>query len=349
MRWLLLSNCKIQLHHCTMEENVSLINQSSNGTFDFTLEFPHWRLTTSIVLVTRLALSVPLTLLLNASILVTILKTESLRKPINVIHVLLLSANCVVIIPDVTLTSTFIPIVLRYCQCSAASSSIYLLMDMLYFAFQPLNFASLGVFQLLILKGKKHLVTYRAVAISIAVSTIITLLVTSECIGLINSSRAVYVCRDICPQQSPPKFPGTSIAFTIYGVFLYFPSLFTVILCTTWSCIVFKSRDPNEDIQVNKRMISLPIMLPLALFIPTFSLIRAIERILELYTSPVNYPYWAMFVRFLLFQAYEILARIMYPVILLMLNAHIGHPWKEMLLFKKCTTNQVSPAPTTSD
>ena len=330
-----------------MEVQSSFVNESSNDTLESEVyEFSQWKLTTAITLANRLALSVPISLFINASVLVTVLKTKSLQRLINLIHLLLLSANCAVLIPDVILTSTFIPTVLRYCKCSPISSSIYLIMDMLYYAFQPLNFASLGIFQLLIIKGKKHLVTYKTVGISITLSTVFTVIVTFECIALINSSGTTYICRDICPQTVPSTFPGTSIAFIIHGIFLNLPSLVTVILCTTWSCIIFKTRDTNEEDKLNKRMISLPIVLPLALFVPTFSLIRAIERLLESSTSPIDYPYWSMFVRFLLFQSYEILGRIVYPVMLLLLNPTIGHHWKEML-FKKCTThNQVSPAPT---
>ena len=316
-----------------MEVQSSFVNESSNTTIESEVdEFSQWKLTTAITLVNRLALSVPISLFINASVLVTILKKKSLRRPINLIHLLLLSANCAVLVPDVILTSTFIPTVLRYCECSPTSSSIYLIMDMLYYAFQPLHFASLGIFQLLIIKGKKHLVTYKTVGVSITLAIVFTVSVTFECIALINLSGATYICRDICPQTVPSTFPGTRIAFIIHGIFLYLPSLFTVILCTTWSCMIFKTRDTNEeDDQLTKRTISLPIVLPLALFVPMFGLIRAIEQLLESSTSPIDYPYWSMFVRFLLFQFYEILGRIVYPVMLLLLNPTIGHHWKEML------------------
>ena len=324
-------------------------SESSNGSSESAIEeFSQWRLTTAITLVNRLALSVPIYLLLNLSVLVTILKTKSLQTPTNLIHLLLLSANCVVLIPDAILTSTFTPTVLRYCRCPTVASSIYLIMDMLYYAFQPLNFAALGIFQLLIIKGKKHLVTHKTVSTSITISIVFTIFVSFECIALINSSGATYICRDICPQTAPITFPGTSIAFIIHGIFLYLPSLVTVIVCTTWSCIIFKTRDINEDEDhlLNRRTISLPLVLPLALLTPTYGLIRAVEQLLESSTSPIDYPYWAMFARFFLFQTYEILGRIVYPVMLLLLNPIIGHNWKQMLL-KKCTTqNQVSPAPT---
>ena len=334
-----------------MEASISFVNESFNGSSDLALEeFSQWRLTTAITIINRLVLSVPISLFLNLSILVTIIKTKSLRTPINLIHLLLLSANCVVLIPDVILTSTFIPTVLRYCRCPAVASSIHLIMDMIYYAFQPFNFATLGIFQLLLIKRKKHLVMYRTVGISIFISTVLTVFVTFMCIALINASGATYICRDICPQTASITFPGTSIAFIIHGIFLYLPSLVTVFVCTTWSCIIFKNRDTDddEDHLLNRRTISLPLVLPLALLTPTYGLIRAVERFLESSTSPIDYPYWAMFARFFLFQTYEILGRIVYPVMLLLLNPTIGLHWKQML-FKKCTCttqNQVSPATT---
>ena len=324
------------------------MNSSSyNTTFDSTLgEFSHWKLTTAIILVSRLLFSVPITLLINTSIVVTILKTKSLRRPLNLIHLSLLSVNCLILIPDIILTSTFIPTALRYCECSAISSSIYFLMEILYFAFQPLNFASLGVFQLLIVNGKKQFVSYKSVAASIAICTALTAIVMLEGVTIINTSGATYVCRNICPQDMPQMFWGSTVAFIIHGFFCYLPSLFVVVLCTIWSCIVFEKNDTSGNDQlINRKIISLPIVIPLFLIIPTFALLRAIEQLIESSGSS-DYPYWAIFARFLSFQIYEIMARIVYPFLLLLMNRPIGQNWKEMM-FKKCTCtthNQVSPS-----
>ena len=101
--------------------NISSFNQTLNTSFDSTLgEFSHWRVTTAIILISRLLFSVPITLLINTSILVTILKTKLLRRPLNLIHLSLLTVNCLILIPDVILTSTFIPTILRYCECFLA-------------------------------------------------------------------------------------------------------------------------------------------------------------------------------------------------------------------------------------
>ena len=65
-------------------------------------------------------------------------------------------------------------------QYQSLSSSIYpsLIMDMLYYAFQPFNFATLGVFQLLIIKRKKHLVTHKTISFSIFIPTVITVFIS---------------------------------------------------------------------------------------------------------------------------------------------------------------------------
>ena len=210
-----------------MEVPLSFVNESSNESA--VEEFSQWRLITAITLINRLALSVPSSLFINLSILVTILKTKSLQTPIHLIHLLLLSANCAVLIPDVILTSAFIPIVLWYCRCPTFASSIYIIVDMLYYAFQPVNFATLGVFQLLLIKRKKHLVTHKIVSFSIFIPIVITAFISCMCIALINSSGATYICRDICLQIVPSTFPGTRIAFIIHGILLYLPSLATVI------------------------------------------------------------------------------------------------------------------------
>ena len=267
--------------------NISSFNQTLNTNFDSTLgEFSRWRVTMAIILISRLLFSVPITLLINTSILVTILKTKSLRRSLNLIHLSLLTVNCLILIPDVILTSTFIPTVLRYCECLNILSSVYVLVEFLLRAFHPLNFACLGVFQLLIIKGRKRFVSYKSVTASIAICSIITVFVISEAITVINLSGAPHLSRDVCPLEVTQNFWGSTVAFALYSAFCYFPSLFVVVLCTTWSCIVFKKSYTGGDDQLNRQIISLPIVLPLTLVIPSALstlILGAIEQSLKSY------------------------------------------------------------------
>ena len=194
--------------------DASDFNTSANAS---TLgEFPHWRVALSYILVTELFIYSPLALFINASLLLTILKTKSLRKPLNLIHLSLLSLNCLIIIPDAIATCVYIPPVIRFCHCSTPVSSVYFLIELLYIIFQPLNYACLRVFQLLIIKGKKSLVSYVSVAAAVIVCIGVAVLLISEGVTLLNLADQTYICNNLCPGETSRHFPGITYAFASY-------------------------------------------------------------------------------------------------------------------------------------
>ena len=309
-------------------------------------EFTHWKSTTAIVLVSRLLFSAPLSLFVNLSIIVTIFKTKSLRRPLNLIHLSLLFLNCLIIIPDVITTCVFIPVVLRYCECDQSTSSVYFTIELLYFIYFPLNFACLGIFQLLILKGRKRLVTYRSTTAAVIACVVITTLVATEGTIVVNLAGQTYVCADICPGYLTRNFDGFAIAFGSYTIICFLPSLIVVALCAMWSCIIFKKNYIGGNDELSRRILSLPIVLPLVLILPTVLstvTLYLVEQLLTMSSSrPTDYPYWIIFTRFITFQSYEVIARISYPLILLVLHQKIGSSWNA-LIFTKCKDNQVRP------
>ena len=174
----------------------------------------------------------------------------------------------------------------------------------------------------------------------------ITTLVVTEGTAVINLAGQTYVCSNLYPGYLTQKFNGFSVAFGSYADLCYFPSLFTVTFCTTLSCTIFKKNYTGGSDDLNRRIISLPIVLPLTLVIPTLlstSILAVVERWLTS-SRPFDYPYWVIFTRFISFQAYEIISRVVYPFILLLLNKKIGKNWKT-LLFMKChkKSTQVGP------
>ena len=297
-------------------------------------EFTYWKFTTAVVLTSRLLFSVPVSLHVSEGIHHN--KTKSLRTPLNLIHQSLLLFNCVIVIPDVITTCIFIPVVLRYCKCEQSTSSMYFLVELLYYIYFPLNFSCHGLSQLLIIKGKRRLVTFRAVLVSIIICTVITILVATEGTAAINLARQTYVCSNVCPGYFTQTFDGLSVAFQSYAALCFFPSLFILTFCTIWSCVVFKKSYTGGNDDLNRRVISLPIILPLTLIIPTMvspSLLAIVQRWLAS-SRPYDYPYWIIFTRFIAFQAYEIIARVCYPFFLLFLNPKIGHNWKSLIFDK---------------
>ena len=311
-------------------------------------EFTYWKSTTAIIVISQLLVSFSVGLIVNLLIIVTIFKTKSLRAPLNVIHLSLLFLNCLLSVPDVITCGIFIPALLRYCECSQLITLVYFTVDVIYILYFPLNLSFLGLFQLLIIKGKKRLVTYKSTIGTVITSFVITTLLTSVGILLLNSGGQTYICIDTCPGYSTYNFDGIALGFVIYLVTCFIPCLLVVTLCTIWSCAIFKKNYIGGNDDLNRRMLSLPFVLPLILIIPTVISVPLVRYARQLLISfrPTDYPYWTIFVRFIAFQIYEFIAKIGYPLILLALNPKLGNNCKTFVFtMTKCLrrNNQVGP------
>ena len=337
-----------------MEEpgNYSLVDALNNDS-DFktsvnasTLEeFPYWSIALSYVPVTELFIYSPLSLFINASLLLTILKTKSLRKPLNLIHLSLLSLNCLIIIPDAIVTCIYVPPVIRFCHCSKPASSVYFLIELLYIAFQPLNYACLGVFQLLLIKGKKQLVSYASVTIAVFFCIGVAVLLVLEGITLINLADQTYVYNGLCTGEKSRRFSGILYTFLSYSFTSWFPSFLAALVCTTWSCCIFKKSYIGNSDELNRRIISLPIVVPSLLLLPSLlssAFLSATERVIT--SSGIAHPaYWILFTRLIAFQVHELLSGVAYPFVLLLLNPQIGRQWKKLIFRRCCRQNRVVP------
>ena len=141
--------------------------------------------------------------------------------------------------------------------------------EQLYIAFQPLNIASLGLFMLLTIKGRKRLVSYKTISTSIFICIGITILLVVVSGVFYYSSQQIYICSGPCPGSMAQTSTGL-ITFALYVIFCYLPSLLIVIVCTLWSCAIYKkSYTVSHDSDLDRRIISMPIVLPLILITPT--------------------------------------------------------------------------------
>ena len=319
--------------------NDSDFNSSSNASS--LGEFPYWRIAVGYMLVTELFIYSPIALFINSSLLFTILKTKPLRKPLNLIHLSLLSLNCLIIIPDAIATCVYVPPVIRFCHCPRAASSVYFLIELLYIVFQPLNYACLGMFQLLLIKGKKRLVSYASVTAAVIFCIGVATLLVLNGITLINLADQTYVCNGHCPGEKSRRFPGITYAFALYTFISWIPSFLTNLVCTMWSCCIFRSAYIGDSEQLTRRVISLPIVMPSLLILPSI-LSNAFLGVTEgvITSSGIAHPtYWVIFTRFIAFQVHELISGVAYPFVLLLLNPQIGKQWK-MLMFRRCFCKQ---------
>ena len=123
------------------------------------------------------------------------------------------------------------------------------------------------------------------------------------------------------------------INFALYVIFCYFPSLLIVIVCTLWSCAIYKkSYTVSHDSDLDRRIISMPIVLPLILITPTLlsaTILGGIRQVL-VSLNPRDLPNWILFTRFMISHLHVVVPRIVYPFILLKLNPPIARHWKEL-------------------
>lgn len=308
-------------------------------------EFTHWKAAMAIILASELLLIFPASLFINVSVFITIAKATSLRIPLNLIHQSLLLLNCLIIVPDVIMTCIYLPPVIRFCECSQVTGSLYFVIELLYIVFQPLNYACLGIFQLLIIKGRRRMVSYKSVGFSVLVCIGVTAILVVEGITLVNLAGQVYICNGVCPQHISSEFSGLGITFYSYTAISWLPSSLVVIVCTSWSCKIFKNNYIGDDNDLNRRIISLPIVLPITLVVPSilsFSILSLFERVLRSFEDSDS-TYWIIFSRFMAFQVHEIISGIAYPCILLYLNPRLRLHWNKLMLGRCGKSNQVEP------
>ena len=216
---------------------INISNASNESTLG---EFAHWKATTVFVLSSKSLVLAPLTLFINLSVFITITKSKILRRPLNLIHQCLLLLNSLILIPDVINAFILVPPILRSCDCNQSASFVSFLIELLYIEFQPLNYACLGVFQLLIIKGKSRLVTYKSVGGAVLFCIGITILLLVEGLVVINFADQTYICNGICPETRLRRFAGITIVQGTYALISWLPGFIVVSITTTLSCMIFK-------------------------------------------------------------------------------------------------------------
>ena len=165
---------------------------------------------------------------------------------------------------------------------------------------------------------------------------------------LVHNSGELLVCYEsYCPNSGRDSGIGTLITLLIVIIFsLFLPSLAVTILTSTWSCATFKKYYTGGDDQLNRRMLSLPVIMPL-----TVMATSATEAIMFLFTLPLGeyLPYWILFTYRQITTLFKIIVRVIYPLILIYTHSDVRQILIKSLL--KCGTkfnvNRVTPASNT--
>ena len=244
-----------------MEGTSVLLNTSVNN--DSLGEFPYWKTTLAISLFGGTS-SVCVLIILHLLVLVALVKTKKDRlRPLNLIHASLLVSSILEDILRIVLNIIYSPSIFRNCICSAVVGTIIISETEFFSVYRPVAFASLGVLQFLVVSGKKKLVNLKVAFGVIGISTGISLIFVASTVRLFyESNERPYCFESYCPESRPESGFGDlaqSSLLVILGSFL--PSLAIVFVMSTWSCAVFKKYYIGGDDQLNRRILSLPVVM----------------------------------------------------------------------------------------
>ena len=323
-------------------------------------EFPYWRLAMAVRVIMFVFFIVPLAIFFNTSILLTFIVTKKLHRPINLMHIaLIIELFLVKYVGNIMATFTF-PNQVRFCICWNLPSEIYLSLVTFNIAFLGVLLTCLSVAQLLIIRGKKKLITWKVIGVLIMMSTMYNTVLAVLSFFSNRLQNTPLLCASLCTETPSLMLNNFSLFLVALIVVVLLPCLVVTFIALLWSCLIFKSSYIGDDDQLTRRIVSLPAIMPVLTLFTTilfFVLQQLGARLLrQIVTS--FYPNWVIFLGEIQAYLFEGVSGFIYPVVLLYFNPKLRLAWKVMLkrareaLCKKCAvkkkerrSTQVHPEP----
>ena len=342
-------------------EDVSFLlsNNSDNSTGNSSLlgEFPYWQptLTISLFFLTIVPFGPIIVLYLP---LVVVLVSRMLKKDhfkaLNSIPLSLVIASIVEDICRILLYPVYLPSVFRYCVCSCLISTTLAAVFIFFLIYRPFCFAALSVLQLLVIVGKKKFVTLKVSCGMIAACIGLGIIYVASILKPVyETNEKTYCYENHCPNGRSDTLFGTFITVFFSIIFIaYIPTLAVVTTMSTWSCAVFKKYYTGGDDQLNRRMISLPFIMPLANVSSAVlegALAVSVGNALSMISVLGDqFPYWSNFINTILLIILRFSIRLVYPLILFYTHTKLRKAVKR-LLHRLKNRNRVAPGVTNSD
>ena len=320
-----------------MDETQDNITALQNSTVE--MEFPPWRLVLSLILLGLwLLLALPTTLV-TISLLLAV-KRSSINKAMGIVHTYVLAVNAIVRVASAVSITIYIPPIIKYCSCSIAASSSAFFFHIGTACYQPYMFASLAVFQLLIIKGKKKFVNSKSVGVTLAVLTVLAALIALLFTIVRITDNDTFLCSGVCPGNLVAHI---MIIFATYTQVVWIPSFFTVLIVTTWSCVIFKRHYAGKDAGLNRRIISIPMIVPIIISLTTiitFGIFNFVDRIPDFKMGIFIYNL-TLSIKIVVVLLNEMSTGLSYPCLILFLYPQLRASW--IALFKsKASCNLLS-------
>ena len=202
-----------------------------------------------------------LTIPLNISVILAAVKSSFNRK-LGLIHNYVLVVNILVRACTTLALSSQIPLAIRFCDCSITANFIFVYLLLFNMCYQPYMLASLAVFQLMIIKGKKKFVNYKTVGVTLLIITALIIVVPTIFISLaVNRTGRATLC------DNTIGCAGVDIAqwlpfIASFLSIVWVPSVSILLTATVWSCTIFKKYYVGHDSGLTRRIVAMPLVMP---------------------------------------------------------------------------------------
>jgi hypothetical protein len=209
-------------------------------------------------------------------------------------------------------------------------------------------YACVALCQLLIIIGEKRRVNRKSTCGCVAFAVGVGAIFATESAVLSNLNGERLGCTEFCPGQNVRtsfNFSARTIVMISYVALTWLPSLVILLISTIWSCIIFKKRYTGGNDQLNRRLISLPVILPVVFVLTTLFTVLLRRLVLVIVQSyEVEFVhYWLFLSGAMITLLDETLDGIIYQLILTYLNPHLFKTWKGLFYRKYSTGSQVHP------
>lgn len=325
------------------------LNISGVGNSSLLREFPYWQPTLTITLCLHITIPCGTILFFYLPLLVALLRLKKKHlNPLDLIHVSLLTALILDNILRACLLTFYLPSIFRHCICSDLVGTIFFAVSISFLVYQPLSFACLSGLQFAVILGKKKLVNLKVACGMIALCIGISLITVASTVEKVYKSEGKVICYDsYCPGSRPETGGASDLTKIVVPIpfIAYVPSLIIVIVTASWSCAIFKKYYTGGDDQLNRRMLSLPFIMPLTILASTVleaAVAFLIESLLSMLSLSDLFPYWILIANSMVLVFVRFFTGLVYPLILLYTHTLLHQGFKRLLNRLK-SNNRIVP------
>lgn len=321
------------------------MNTSHNNSFN--IEFPLWKPLIFTDLFLFVGVLAPVTLFMNISVFVALLRSQINHRPLLVLYGSLLIGLCVdklLICVDQIVNS---PVVLRYCECMNTTLILLSLPRFFFLVYSIVVVTCQSVLQLLVMKGRqKWQKSFKRNICCVLFSSLVAgFWMVLFGTGNFLSEYPLH-CESFCSNTPENSAFVSTIDASLYVIlsfiaFTLLPCIAITLMTSSWAFFVFKKkfivRDEKKDIRFSRRILFLPIFMTFLLFFNSIlSYVVTIVTGEILHKGELEfYGNWANFMSDIEYFVLDLLHGVSYSLLLLYLYSQVRVTWRKMLSYNK--------------